>query len=280
MTFDIQRKYQYQNHSTRKFFIFMLIFLVLWNATKIPFYIAWNEKTDPPLASTINLQYFLPGFNGTMLRAPPCNFLLLHIAFGSTVLIMMALSLIKPAWRKKYGKYFFSFSLCLALHTVPAAVNTPSLALKFLFTFTCFFVSVFSICGFKTLYDYDKDPEQAEKHLFIEYCVISFGAYGAGFAESAGIAAKFIYKFRNGEFPVYNIPDPLYGKLIYSMLPEKYGLTLFFIFTGIVWLYWPLSLLDFDLRKPYQKIERVPTEDTMLISDTIDLGWKNYSQNE
>ena len=280
MKIDILHEYQYENHSTRKFFIFMLIFLVLWNATKIPFYIAWNEKIDPPLASTINLQYFLPSFNGTMLRAPPCNFLLLHIAFGSTVLIMMALSLIKPAWRKKYGIYFFSFSLCLALHTVPAAVNNRSLALRFLFTFTCFFVSVSALCGFKTLYDYDKDPEQAEKNLFLEYCVISFGAYGAGFAESTGIAMKFIEKFKTGTFPVYNIPDPLYGKLLYSKIPEKYGLALFFIFTGIVWLYWPLTLLDFDLRKPYQEIKSTPTEDTMLISDTMDLGFEKYYQNQ
>ena len=44
----------------------------------------------------------------------------------------------------------------------------------------------------------------------------------------------FIYKFQTGNFPVYNIPDLLYGKLVYSKLPEKYGIALFFIFTSIV----------------------------------------------
>lgn len=256
-----------QNHNVRKFFIFMIIFLVVWNATKIPFYMAFNPNTDPPLPSSINLQYIIEGFKGTMLRAPPCNFLLLHIAFGSTVLIMMALSLVKPAWRKKYGKYFFSFTLCLGIHTFPAAVNTPSPALRFLFTFTCFFVSIPAMYGFKTLHDYDKDPIQAEKHLFIEYCLITFGAYGAGFAEFTGLAIKFIYRFRNGEYQDFgNKPDPLYGKLIYSKLPEKYGLTLFFIFTAIVWIYWPLKILDIDLRRPYDKtLKRVPTETTMLL---------------
>ena len=271
---------QNQNHGVRKFFIFMMIFLVLWNATKIPFYIAFDEKTSPPLASSINLIHWLEEFKSTMLRAPPCNFLLLHIAFGSTVLIMMALSLVKPAWRKKYGKYFFFFTLCLGMHTLPAAVNTPTLSLRYLFTFTCFFVSFPAIYGFKTLNDYDKDPVRAEKHLFIEYCLITFGTYGAGYAEFTGIAMKFIFKWRNGYFEDFgDQPDPLYGKLIYSQIPEKCGLTLFFVFTAIVWIYWPLKILQIDLNRPNEKKhKRNPTETTVLLTNDIEQEYQAFTK--
>lgn len=243
-------------HFFRKVLIFFLVFLVAWNFTKVPYYIQFNPNGDTPyekggLTGSINLEYWIPGFKSSKLRSPACNFLLVHVAFGSTVLIMMALSLIKTAWRKKYGKWFFSFTICLAVHTVPAAMMMPAIPLRILFTFTCVWCFASAVWGFFTLRDYDKDPVKAEKELVIQYGLITLGAYGAGFAEFTGIGSKVKYRLATGEWRQYlidgqNLPSPLFGHTFYDKLPERVGMTFFFVFIAIFWFWWPIKLLKID----------------------------------
>lgn len=240
-------------HFWRKFLIFALVFLTVWNFTKVPYYIQFNKDGDTDyekggLTGSINLYYWLDGFKSSKLRAPACNFLLVHVAFGSTVLIMMALSLVKTAWRKKYGNYFFFFAVCLSVHTVPAAILMPQLPLRILFTFTCVWVFVSAIFGFKTLREYDTlGPEKAEHHLLIEYSLITLGAYGAGFAEFTGIFSKIKYRLSTGEWRQYgDVPHPLFGHTLYDKLPEKVGMTFFFVFITIVWFWWPIKIVSID----------------------------------
>lgn len=239
-------------HLGRKLLIFAFVFLPAWTVTKIPYYIQFNAQGDTPyekggLTGSINLEHWISGYNGSKLRSPACNFLLVHIAFGITVLIMMALSLIKKSWRKKYGYYFFTFAICLAVHSVPAALMMPQLPLRILFTFTCAWVFAAAVFGFITLRNYDEDPEKAERHLLIEYGLISFGAYGAGFAEFTGIAAKIRFRLAEGYWTSYgDSPDPRFGHTVYNLLPEKYGMTFFFVFISIYWFYWPIKLVEID----------------------------------
>lgn len=258
----------------RKLLIFALVFLTAWNLTKVPYYIQFDKNGDTDyemggLTGSINLEYWISGFKSSKLRSPACNFLLVHIAFGSTVLIMMALSLVKTAWRRKYGNYYFFFAVCLSLHTVPAAMMMPQLSLRILFTFTCVWVFVSAILGFKTLREYDQDPVKAEKHLTIEYALITIGAYGAGFAEFSGIISKFKYRLDTGEWKQYgDVPDPLFGHTIYDKLPEKVGMTFFFIFISIVWFYWPIKLIEIDTNVSAisgKSNSEVPNENTRLV---------------
>mmetsp|Transcript_11805 Transcript_11805/g.17596 ORF Transcript_11805/g.17596 Transcript_11805/m.17596 type:complete len:284 (+) Transcript_11805:143-994(+) len=247
-------------HFWRKTLIFFLVFLVSWNATKIPYYIQFDYDGDSDyekggLAGSINLAYWIDGFESSKLHSPACNFLLVHIAFGSTVLIMMALTMIKTSWRRKYGNYFFTFAILLGVHTLPAAwtmgysPDGPSTKpfLKYLFTFTCVWCIVAALFGYRTLKNYDKDPAAAEKALAIEYGLITLGAYGAGFAEFTGIASKFMYKMEHGVFKTYPELDPLFGHSFYDIIPEKYGMTIFFAWVAIIWFWWPIKLLQPDL---------------------------------
>ncbi len=260
-------------HLWRKILIFFLVFLTVWNFTKVPYYIQFNKDGDTDyekggLTGSINLYYWLHGFKSSKLRSPACNFLLVHVAFGSTVLIMMALSLIKTKWRKKYGNYFFFFAVCLSVHTVPAAMMMPQIPLRILFTFTCVWVFVSAIFGFKTLREYDQDPVKAEKHLTIEYALITLGAYGAGFAEFTGIGAKIKYRLQTGEWKQYgDTPSPLFGHTFYDKLPEKVGMTFFFVFISIVWFWWPIKIakIDTDVPATSGKNSGVVNENTRLV---------------
>lgn len=258
-------------HLGRKLLIFALVFLPAWNLTKVPYYIQFNADGDTPyeksgLAGSINLAYWISGFNSSKLRSPPCNFLLVHIAFGCTVLIMMALSLIKKSWRKKYGYYFFTFAICLAIHSVPACLMMPPLPLRILFTVTCVWVFIASIYGFKTLYNYDQDPEKAERHLLIEYGLVTLGAYGAGFAEFTGIAAKIKFRLLEGYWKTYgDTPDPRFGHTLYNLLPEKYGMTFFFVFISIFWFWWPIKIVEIDTSTPGKNYDGTVNERTSLM---------------
>jgi len=220
---------------------------------KVPYYIGFDVNGDTDyekggLTGSINLYHWVKGFKSSKLHSPACNFLLVHIAFGSTVLIMMALSLIKTAWRRQYGNYFFTFTVLLGVHTIPAAWTMGAAFTKYLFTFTCLMVTTSALFGYRTLKFYDTDPVKHEKHLLIEYSIITFGTYGAGFAESYGILTKFIYRAENGGgFMDYgNTPDPLFGHSLYDIVPEKVGMTLFFVWAAVVWFWWPIKLLEID----------------------------------
>lgn len=223
----------------------------------MPYYIQFDKNGDSDyekggLTGSINLVYWVNGFQSSKLHSPACNFLLVHIAFGVTVLVMMAMSLVKTAWRRKYGNYFFTFAILLSVHTIPAAwkMGPNKDFLKYLFTFTCIWCLVAAIFGFRTLKNYELDPLKAEKELAWEYGLITLGAYGAGFAEFSGIIAKFLYKAEHGVFKAYTELDPLFGNSIYDKIPECVGMTFFFAWVGIVWFWWPINLLEPDLNVP------------------------------
>jgi hypothetical protein len=191
------------------------------------------------------------GFNSTKLRAPACNFLLVHVAAGITVLVMMALSLIKAEWRRKYAVPFFCFSIFLGVHTLPAALLMDDPFTFYLFTATCLWVIASAICGFSTLRNYDKDPMKAERHLAWEYGLITLGAFGAGFAESIGVFAKFKYHGEHGSWESFgDEPHKKWGHTLYNALPERVGMTVFLIWVAAVWFAWPLILLKIDTRRP------------------------------
>lgn len=240
--------------TARKVLIFFLVFLAAWNFTKVPYYIQFNPNGDTEyekggLTGSINLYYWLDGFRSSKLHSPACNFLLVHMAFGSTVLIMMALSLVKTKWRRKYGWWFFTITNLLAWHTIPAAWAMNKKPLQYLFTFTCVWCIVSALFGYRTLQNYDKDPVKAEKHLLIEYSLITLGAYGAGFAEFTGIGAKVKYRLAEGVWKHYgDTPDPKFGHSVYDLLPEKVGMTIFFAWMAVVWFFWPIKLLKVDTR--------------------------------
>lgn len=259
-------------HFWRKTLIFSLVFLTAWTFTKVPYYIGFDADGDTAyekggLTGSINLAYWVKGYESSKLHSPACNFLLVHIAFGSTVLIMMALSLIKTAWRKKYGYYFFTSALLLGVHTIPAAWKMGSPFTKYAFTFTSVYVIIASLFGYRTLKFYDTDPVKHEKHLLIEYSVVTFGAYGAGFAESIGILKKFMFKAETGAFKVYpTTPDPLFGHSVYDILPEKVGMTIFFAWAAVFWFWWPIKLLEIDTNiDSSKKPDGATTERTRLV---------------
>jgi hypothetical protein len=188
------------------------------------------------------------GFHSTKLRAPACNFLLVHVAAGITVLVMMALSVIKREWRKKYAVPFFCFTIFLGAHTLPAALLMDSWFTYILFTFTCLWVITAAIFGFFTLRNYDNDPVKGDRELAWEYGLITLGAFGAGFAESLGIHAKVVFFDANGYWEVFNNNEPhkMWGKTVYSALPERVGMTVFLVWVAAVWFAWPLVLLKID----------------------------------
>eukprot|EP00577_Skeletonema_sp_RCC1716_P027547 CAMPEP_0113396216 /NCGR_PEP_ID=MMETSP0013_2-20120614/13664_1 /TAXON_ID=2843 ORGANISM="Skeletonema costatum, Strain 1716" /NCGR_SAMPLE_ID=MMETSP0013_2 /ASSEMBLY_ACC=CAM_ASM_000158 /LENGTH=76 /DNA_ID=CAMNT_0000280589 /DNA_START=68 /DNA_END=295 /DNA_ORIENTATION=- /assembly_acc=CAM_ASM_000158 len=62
-------------HFWRKTLIFFLVFLVSWNATKIPYYIQFDYDGDSDyekggLAGSINLAYWIDGFESSKLHSP------------------------------------------------------------------------------------------------------------------------------------------------------------------------------------------------------------------
>lgn len=158
---------------------------------------------------------------------------------------MMALSIYNVSWRRKYGNIFFVFSILLAVHTIPAAYGMNALPLRILFVFTCVWVIVSAVFGFYTLSNYDADPVKAEKHLRIEYGLITLGAWGAGFAEFSGITAKFVHKYKTGAWQTFGPdPDPAFGHSVYDIVPESVGVWIFMLTLVFVWLAWPMMLLD------------------------------------
>lgn len=261
------------SHFWRKFLIFWLVFLVAWNFTKVPFYVEFNPNGDTAyekggITGSINMAHWFSGFDSSRLHSPACNFLLVHISFGSTVLIMMALSLIKTKWRKQYGKWFFSFAILLGAHTIPAAMGMNQLPLRILFTFTCLWVITAAVFGFRTLATYDEDPDKAEWHLLIEYSLVTLGAYGAGFAEFTFLFFKIKYRLTTGAWRTYpNHPDPKFGHSLYDLLPEKVGMFIFWAWFAVFWFFWPIKLLVIDTDvSMYKKKDDGVSEETPLVT--------------
>lgn len=247
------------DHLGRRFIIGFLIFLPLWTFTKVPFYLAF--KRDGPTANEkmgleqhINMEYWIPGFHGAKLRAPPFNFLLIHIAAGSTVLIMTALSLINKSWRRNYGKYFFVAAFILGAHSVPASILQPTAFMYWLFMFANVACIGLSTWGLLTLFNFDKDPIKAHKYLLIQYVGICIVASTAAVFEVLSIVKNFFYKWEQGVYPSFgDEPHPLTGTTFYDNFPEWIGLLLFLTWVAVVGLIWPIGLLN--LNGGYQALD-------------------------
>ena len=240
----------------RQLLIFTILVFTLWNCAKVPYYIGFDANGDTNyekggLTSSINLHFWVKGFQSVKLHSPACNFLLVHIALGSTVLIMMVLSLINDTWRKRYGFYYFAFTILFGVHAIPAAwttqyaANTRYASSWGIMVFVCIMVIAAALLGFYTLKTYDTNPIVAEKRLLIAYSVITFGSLAAGGAEAREIAFAFVYKMKNGVYKDYlTTPDPLFGHSVYDLIPETFGLSFFCAFTTIVWFWWPIKILQ------------------------------------
>ena len=89
----------------RRLLTFTIIFVALWNCSKVPYYIGFDPNGDRScekggLTLSINLCCWVAEFTNFKLLSPAFNFLLVHIAFVKPVLVMMVLSLINNTWRK------------------------------------------------------------------------------------------------------------------------------------------------------------------------------------
>ena len=194
------------------------------------------------------------GFHGAKLRAPPFNFLLIHIAAGSTVLIMTALSLINKSWRRNYGKYFFVAAFILGAHSVPASILQPTAFMYWLFMFANVACIGLSTWGLLTLFNFDKDPIKAHKYLLIQYVGICIVASTAAVFEVLSIVKNFFYKWEQGVYPSFgDEPHPLTGTTFYDNFPEWIGLLLFLTWVAVVGLIWPIGLLN--LNGGYQALD-------------------------
>ena len=192
-------------HLGRKLLVGAFIFICAWNFTKVPYYLAFNANGDTPyeqsgLTLSINLVHMLPGFQSSKITSPACNYQLIHVQLGITLLIMMCLSLINTAWKRRHGKWFFGFAICYSVHQFADALMTPLPPLKVLFTLTCILCFVCGIRGFGTLDAYDEDPVKAEKDLTTLYACIAFSASAEFIEEATGIFRKMMYRLDTGEW--------------------------------------------------------------------------------
>ena len=152
---------------------------------------------------------------------------------------------------KKYGIYYFAFTILFGVHAIPAAwtvmyaANPEYAKLYGVMVFDCLMVITAALFGLYTLKNYDNDPIKAEKNLLIEYSIITCGALGGGCLEGLGVIFNFLYKTNNGVYKDYgNTPDPLFGHTVYDLISETFGLVFFCAFAAIVWFCWPIKILQ------------------------------------
>lgn len=229
----------------KKVLLVFLVGLCAWNLTKVPYYLAFDAADAADayarhgLEGSINLGHWVDGYHGTKLKTPAVNFLLVHNVIGITVLMMMAISLVRPPLRRSWGPVFFPFAIVLGAHTLPAAWMMDSPFRKYLFTATCALVIGAAIFGLFVLRRGDRSPE-SEKHLLIAYSLITFGSYGAGFAEFYQIGKNTVARLSTGVWPDFGpLPHPLAGRTAYDAVPEAVGLAVFALFVTVVWIVWP-----------------------------------------
>jgi hypothetical protein len=233
----------------KKIVIVFLLGLCIWNLTKLPYIIFFdiNDISDAyarhGLEGSINLGHWIDGYHGTKLKSPSINFLAVHAVIGITVLTMMAMSLIKPELRRKYGLAFFIFAILLGLHTFPAALLMDSTFKRYLFSGTCIVVIGAAIFGLFVLSNYEDYQPSSEKYLLDAYSLITLGAYGAGFAEFFQIGKNTINYVKTNLWPEFgDLPDKLYGHTWFDTIPEMVGLVVFFLWILVVWIIIPVKL--------------------------------------
>lgn len=233
----------------RKLMIFAYLFLVVWSFSKVPYYFGFDRNGETTyekggLTQSINLVFWVDGYQTIKLQNPACNFILVHMILGATLCVMASLSFINSGWRKKYGWLFFAFSLIFGLHNIPAGITMRQSIFKYLLNFSVYLVIVSALWGFYTLKNYDNNPTKAEKYLLFQYSAILFCNSGA-IIEFKGVISKFFYRINTGSFEDYgNTPNPFTGKSVYDLIPESFGLGFFLIFFAIVWIWLPVQILQ------------------------------------
>ena len=244
---------------------FMAI-VALWNITKLPFLMSFGNDGNVAYNSrgvelSINLGHWVKGYRSNKMRTPPCNFMLVHSALGLTILFMMILSLINQTWRKRYCKPFFWFAIIEGIHAIPASLANDG-GFKPLFLLACALLVGTGVWGLETNKRYFDKEARAEKHLFIQYTVVTIVNSFAAFLEVPNMISAFKSKTADGTFHSHgDEPHKVFGHTLYDALPEKVGMTIFLGFTIAVWFIWPLLLLD--LKKPRQNEENSNGNDTV-----------------
>jgi len=258
-------------YATRALVTFLFV-VSLWNLTKLPFYMSFNNDGDVAYNShgielSINLGHWVKGYRSLKMRTPPCNFFLVHATLGITALTMILFTVIKGERRRKYCIPFFIFSIVEGLHILPAAWINDSSFLVALFTFASLSLVVAGVWGIWTKTTlYEKDPVTAEKYLLYQYIIVGVMNSGAAFLEVPNIMKAFKSKEEDGVFQSYGEePHFRVGNTFYDGLPEKYGYAFFLIFTTSVWFIWPLLLATPKPAKTIQDGDNVEaTEATPL----------------
>mmetsp|Transcript_5199 Transcript_5199/g.8876 ORF Transcript_5199/g.8876 Transcript_5199/m.8876 type:complete len:270 (+) Transcript_5199:126-935(+) len=244
---------------------FMAI-VALWNITKLPFLMSFSNDGNVAYNSrgvelSVNLGHWVKGYRSNKMRTPPCNFMLVHSALGLTILFMMILSLINQTWRKRYCKPFFWFAIIEGIHAIPASLANDA-GFKPLFLLACALLVGTGVWGLETNKRYFDNEARAEKHLFIQYTVVTIVNSFAAFLEVPNMISAFKSKTADGTFHSHgDEPHKVFGHTLYDALPEKVGMTIFLGFTIAVWFIWPLLLLD--LKKPRQNEENSNGNDTV-----------------
>jgi hypothetical protein len=242
---------------TTKLIIGFLLLVAAWNALKMPFLMAFGNDdndtyNDRGIELSINLGHWVKGYRSKKMRTPPCNFLLVHMSLGITIVVMMCLSLTNKRWRKKYCVPFFIFSILEGIHAIPASlINEASigpLPLVYLFIFACSMLIGMGVWGLHTKFFH---PEQAERNFAIQYTWITIINASAAFLETPEIVAALKSKDPDtGLFKNYgDAPHEKFGNTFYDKFPEKIGRNIFLAFCGLVWVVWPIYLLNIKKTK-------------------------------
>ena len=234
-----------------KLSITLLALMCIWNLTKLPYYISFNNDGNTVYNShgielSINLGHWVKGYRSKQMRTPPCNYILVHAALGLTLVTMMILTLIKKSWRRKYCKPFFWFAIIEGIHAIPASLINDA-GFTPLFLVACALLIGCGVTGLYTIAKYNNSPQDAEKALFIQYVIVTVVNFFAALLEMPNILAAFKYKKIHGVFKNYgDEPKEIFGHTFYDKFPEKIGLTIFVGFFLIVWFIWPLYLIQIE----------------------------------
>jgi len=255
--------------------------VMLWNLTKLPYYMSFNNDGDIAynehgIELSINLGHWIKGYRSLKMRCPPCNFVLVHAALGLTILFMMILTLIHKEWRNKYCKPFFCFAILEGFHALPAALCNDA-GLAPLFLFACVALVGSGVWGLKTNLEYAENPTKAEKHQLIQYTTIAVINSFAAFLETPNIIKAFKAHNQKGVWTDYgDEPHKLVGHTLYDTLPEKVGMTVFLGFCFAVWFVWPLYLIDIGEGKPDDDDDGNGAEDaeTTPLTSTNIMGFR------
>jgi hypothetical protein len=178
------------------------------------------------------------------MRSCPWNFLLLHSVLGITILIMMILTLLNKKWRRKYCVPFFWFGIIEGIHAFPICYINDS-KMRMLFILACFLLVIPGIWGLHTNKTYAKNPERAEKHLLIQYILLTITNAAGGVLEMPRIIGAFKYHSEHNEWESFgDKPHKKVGNTPF----DKYGpskeiwLVIFVLYCVAVGIFWPLSL--------------------------------------